>query len=383
MAVVRQTVGAVIVRARLQPRPEGAPVMRSRRLAVIAVVAPLVLAACGASSGGDESVSPLQELFGGVESPAESRAKQLETEEFVAQCMRDEGWEYTPVDYSAQFNDEAYEDPSAPGYGAKYGYGIVRSYELYEWPYIDEDGNYTDGGPFGGGSFEDPNAEYVNALGPDEMTEYYAALYGDQSNQEASIDAATGEEVFVAPPLEEQGCYGQAQMEVYGDQPFNDEDFSNRFSELSQELENDPALEDAEIDWSDCVYEADPAYDFYGVDDARAFVDGLLAEAKGLETMPVDPDTGMVIGGDGSEMVNMMTENADGEMIGYVGQPRKLTEAEMADIQEQEIALWQVDDECQDEVGMQELRRDLEQELVDMLNDEFPDLAGNSGGGVG
>ena len=354
--------------------------MRSRRLAVIAATAPLLLAACGSGDQEAASVSPLQELFGGVESPAEARAKQLENEEFVAQCMRDEGWEYTPVDYTAQFNDQAFEDPAEPGYGEKYGYGVVRSYEIYEWPYLDDEGNYTDGG-FGGG-FEDPNADYVNSLGQDEMNEYYAALYGDQSNQEASIDPATGEEIYVAPPLEEQGCYGKAQQEVYGDQPFNDPDFGQRFDELTQELENDPALEDAEIDWSDCVYEADAAYDFYGVEDARMYIDGLLAEAKGLETLPVDPDTGMVIGGDGSEMVSMMTENADGEMIGYVGQPRKLTEAEMADVLEQEVALWKIDDECQDEVGMKELRRELEQQLVDAIYDEFPDLEGATGGGA-
>ena len=135
----------------------------ARVLAVCAALA-MSAAACGDPEA-ESAASPLNELWGEPESQAEMRAKQLAQEEAVATCMKAEGWEYTPVDYTAQFNDQPeWIDPSTPGYGEKYGYGIVYGYEVYEWPYIDEDGNYAEDSPMGGGSFEDPNMEYVNSL---------------------------------------------------------------------------------------------------------------------------------------------------------------------------------------------------------------------------
>lgn len=354
--------------------------MRHRFTAMV-VATPLLVIACGDPDAASDA-SPLASIYGETLSPAEQRAQQLEQEEAVAQCMRDEGWEYTPVDYSAQFNDQAFEDPSEEGYGEKYGYGIVRSYEVYEWPYLDEDGNYTNDGPFGD-SFEDPNQDYVMGLTPEESEQYYAALSGDQSQFQPEFDPVTGDEIYNPPPLEEQGCYGKAQLEVYGDQPWNDQDFNDLFSTLMEDMQNDPRLEDAEIAWSDCVYEADPLYDFFGPDDIFSYIDGLLNEAKGLESMPADMQTGEVVGGDGTEQVWMMTETADGEAIAYVGQPKKLTEAQIRELQEEEIALWKIDQDCQDETGFQEIRRELEQEIADTLNEEFPEFADSQNGAAG
>ena len=351
-----------------------------RRLAAMVVATPFLVIACGDPEAASEA-SPLAAIYGEPLSPAEQRAQQLAIEEAVAQCMKDEGWEYTPVDYSAQFDDQAYEDPTADGYGERYGYGIVRSYEIYEWPYLDDEGNYTGEGP--GGTFEDPNSDYVNGLTGDEQTEYYAALYGDQSQQEVSIDPATGEEIFNPPPLQEQGCYGKAQFDIVGEQPFNDQDFNDRLSALTEDLENDPTLEDAEIAWSDCMYETDPEYDFFGPNDTYEYVNGLLNEAKGLEQMPADPDTGMVEGGDGTEQVQMMTVTEDGEGIAYVGQPKKLTEAQIRDLQETEITLWKADQRCLDESGYQDVRRDLEQEIADTIREEFPQFADSRNGAAG
>lgn len=84
---------------------------RGRRTTIgAAALAAALLASCGGSSGGDggggaptTTISPLAELMGWTnESPTESRRKQLRIEELVADCMREQGWEYTPVDYAAQ-----------------------------------------------------------------------------------------------------------------------------------------------------------------------------------------------------------------------------------------------------------------------------------------
>ena len=352
----------------------------SRRLAVVAFTS-LLVASCGGESQTGAEASPLEAIYGEPLSPAEQRAKQLEAEESIAQCMREEGWEYSPVDYEAQFNNEAFDDPTEPGYGEKYGYGIVRRYEIYEWPYLDDEGNYTDGGF--GGDFEDPNMDYVNGLDPDAQTEYYTALYGDQTAFEEPTFDDSGEQVYVAPPLEEQGCSGKSQLAVFGEQPYNDQDFNDRFSTLMEDMQNDPRLEDAEIAWSDCVYEADPQYDFFGQQDTYSHIESLMQEAKGLKPMPADPDTGMVEGGDGSEMVWMTTMNADGTSTAWVGQPRKLTEAELRDIQADEVALWTIDEQCQDDTDYEDARREVEQEIADIMREEFPQFDGSQNGAQG
>src|SRR5215216_1790415 len=113
--------------------------MFDRRLALL-VTAMAVLAAALPACGDpqqESNASPLAAMFGEPESEADMRAKQLQQEEAVAGCMKAEGWEYTPVDYAAQWNDmPAYEDPNTPGYGEQHGYGIVYSFETCELPYL-------------------------------------------------------------------------------------------------------------------------------------------------------------------------------------------------------------------------------------------------------
>ena len=61
----------------------------STAVSMAAVMA--MISGCG-SEGATSTTSPLQALFGGQESPAESRAKQLAAEEIAAACMKDLGW---------------------------------------------------------------------------------------------------------------------------------------------------------------------------------------------------------------------------------------------------------------------------------------------------
>lgn len=347
-----------------------------RAMTGVAISAALVLTSCGDKSTEEADVSPLAAIFGGVESPAESRRKQLEQEELVAQCMKEAGWEYTPVDYSAQFPEGEFEDPSTPEFGEKYGYGMVHNYELYELPYLDEDGNYTEGP---GQSFVDPNQEYVSSLTEDEMSDYYAALQGQPIESppfpiEGDGDGVTIATSVVGPALEDMGCYGKASAEVYGDQPWSNEDFNERFGQLSEDMENDPRLEDAEIIWSDCMYEIDANYDFLDPNETYQYLEKLMAEAKGQKTVPFDTDAGQVIGGDGTEEVYGVSEGPDGDAYATIGQPKPIAESDLKTLQEQELTLWRSDQSCQKSSGLKELRRQLEQELADAILAEFPDL---------
>jgi hypothetical protein len=337
-----------------------------------------VLSACG-DPAQESNASPLAAMFGEPESEAEMRANQLQQEEAVAGCMKAEGWEYTPIDYAAQWNDmPAYEDPNTPGYGEQHGYGIVYGFEVYELPYLDADGNYAEDGPMNGPGFEDPNAEYVGSLSPEEQNEYYISLSGDWSKYEQPEIGEDGEQVWESPPLEEQGCYGKAQHDVYGEQPYNDQDFNERQSELFEDLENDPAIDDAEITWSDCMFERNPDYDFFGPQDTYTYVQNMLNEARGIDPIEPMPEGGFSSVAPAATVVI----SEDGKPGG--GSQRLPTEAELDEIEAAEIELWKTDQKCSDESGLAEIRRQREQELVDTLRAEFPQYIGSgAGGGTG
>jgi hypothetical protein len=358
----------------------------SIRLAAVTATLLLVAPACGGSSG-DESAnnaSPLEALLGGNDSPAENRRKQLAVEESVAQCMKDLGWEYKPVDYEAQFPTGGDEQLSPKEFGEKYGYGNVHNYLLYELPYIDGgEGPPPDPGPI----FVDPNQDYVNSLTPDEQTDYYAALYGKPVEIDdgfgvgvagliAPPDTSTGDTTpdDTVPPVADRGCFGIAQAEVFGTSPFEDSDFAERFNELSQQLENDPRLQDALADWSDCMYEVDASYDFLTVDEPSTLFQKTMATAKGLKTLPLDPETGTPIGEYDESLPYYTAVYSDGTGWAFIGEPKKIPDADVDLLQAEELKLWKLDQSCQKSVKLSDLRKQLEQEIVDTLQGEFPDL---------
>lgn len=227
------------------------------RVEGLVVVGLLALAACGGGGGAggadadDDGLGPLAELMGwDVQEPAEARRQELEVQQSIVECMRAEGWEYEPVDWSAQMPETSdedmalYNDPEA--FGAKYGYGVARNYELYDAANIES----GDGSGGMGVEFEDPNQEYMSSLTEDEMTEYQATLYGDPDIWESEPDENG---VYVSPPLEDQGCQGQAQLAVNGEDPMSDPDIQARMNEYWEDQQDDPRMEAAYDDWADCM----------------------------------------------------------------------------------------------------------------------------------
>jgi hypothetical protein len=344
-----------------------------------------VLVATSVSCGDDSTESaaadngPLAAILGGNDSPAESRRKELAVQESMAQCMKDAGWEYKPVDFSAQFNvpgGDEQQQLSPKEFGEKYFYGTVYYYELYELPTLGTDENGVPA-TVPGESFVDPNQDYVNSLSSDEQTKYFADLYGEP--QEASvIESGDGVVQEAAPvPIEEQGCSGKAQQEVFGDQPFNNPDFGKRFEELQQQLQNDPRVNDAEIAWSDCMYEINPDYDFGASQDVYQYMQTLMSEAKGQKTLPVDPVTHEPIGDYDSSAGYSSTIDANGNEIAYVGVPKAIKSDRLGELRVIEEDLWKTDQKCQKKVGLADIRKDVEQELADTLLQEFPELQKN------
>jgi hypothetical protein len=331
---------------------------RVRRGAGLAVGL-LIVAGCGSSDGGasdedlrDPTKSPLAQLLGYDVSPADQRAKDLQVQQSIVECMKADGWEYQAVDYNVgnTYADEYEEQVTDPvGYGEKYGYGIVRGYDLGQ----DQSAQ----------TFEDPNSDYVNSLNSDEQTQYYESLYGDQSNFEAPDD---GEE-FTPPPLEEQGCQGKAQLEVYGDSPFNDPDISQRLGEIMDDAQNDPAVKDATDAWAACMTKIDESYEWKSPDEIYSYLYDKLNTAQGYSnTVTTDGDGGVIteavpVGGDGS------------------GDQPEVDEQAIEDLRAEELQIWADDQRCQDEVDMLQVRRDAEQRAADQMLEEFPDLGDQPG----
>jgi hypothetical protein len=334
--------------------------MRGRRALVLAATAAMFLAACGGgeSSGSDGDVggsaddprnSPLSQLMGFDVSSADQRAQELQIQQEMAQCMRSEGWEYEPVDYSSQMGDmsaefeEQFSDPE--GYGEKYGYGVVRSFE--------SQGDL-------GAEFEDPNMDYVSSLTPDESESYYETLYGKQP------EIADGDE-FVMPSLEDQGCYGVATLAVHGENsPMTNTDMQNKINELFETSESDPQLTAAIDAWAACMRDKDPSYDWDRPEDAANSFWDRLNELQGFGSID-----GQGEGGSTGAVVTETFGSGD-EVSG--GMP-EIDEADLEALRQEEISTWRDDWDCQQEAEIADVRREVEQRIVDELLAEFPELA--------
>jgi hypothetical protein len=196
-------------------------IVKKRRLAfltAVGVAALAVLTACSSPDGASDDVpsSPLSEyleaIWGSDLSPKEQQRefeeRQKKTEELVAQCMADEGFEYTPniQDSSWVGSDDLIWEPDDREWVAQYGYGYVNSPQP---PTPEEEQVY-----------EDPNQDYVDGLSMSEQNAYYVALYGE-TNGEEEYDWKTA------------GCMGAAQQEVSPD-PTSDE----RFADLNDALDD-------------------------------------------------------------------------------------------------------------------------------------------------
>jgi hypothetical protein len=329
----------------------------ARRGAAAAVVAMMVMAGCGSGSSGpsqaellDPTNSPIAKLLGYDISPADQKVKQLETEQAVADCMKDEGWEYKPQDYSSMGGNTAWEDEYAEqmadpvAYGEKYGYGIVRQNDLNNQ--MNEDGVNT---------YEDPNQDYLNSLSMEESQAYQEALYGKQS-----MEPMDDSEEYIPPPIEEQGCYGKANAEVYG-AAMSDPDIQTKMNDFYENAENDPDLVAAGKVWATCMSEIDQSYEWKTPDDIWNDLYNRLQEAQGYTpTTYEDGSTGF-----DSPM------DADGNYV----EP-EVDEGKIEQLRTDEIAIWADDFKCQGEAKILQVRRDVEQRLVDDLLEEFPELGG-------
>lgn len=332
----------------------------------------------GAAAPTETTASPLAALMGWEDvSAEEASAKSLEVEELTADCMREEGWEYVAVDWSAmqprgaeQEDMELMNDPAA--FGRKYGYGIVRNYELYELPAL-ESGADPGKGSAAGDEMQDPNQPYVDSLSESEREQYFISLNGDPMIWDAS-----DEEGFVQPTPDQMGCSGQANQEVWGSKSSPvDADVQQRMDDYWSRVDSEPRLVDAYAEWRDCMDDVigdarigDKPIDHPG--DMYSYLNTLKLERMGLVYEALDPTVELTE----AEMSGLYVISSS---AAYSGEQQPIADDPLEALRQEELTLWQHDVECQEDAGIAEIRHDLEQEFAEQLLAEFPELAATDG----
>lgn len=261
--------------------------------AVAASAMVFILTGCGGAPSGDElsyEDSPLNEYlsaaWGGDLSPEEQQKKmeeqQAKVEALVAQCMSDEGFEYTPnTDSGMVMSDGGEWEPDKREWVEKYGYGYVNS------PFAEQ----AEENPSEQES-TDPNSEYVMSLSESEQTAFYETLYGPTPSEDEISEDGSYEYNW-----EEAGCQGWAQHEIEGDDPTQAEEFSElrkKIEELYSTAQESPELADLNAEWASCMADKGEPGFTKQMDAGQSIMDEqnkIYEQAFGDGSQPVDTES--------------------------------------------------------------------------------------------
>ncbi|TYD00484.1 hypothetical protein FQ377_03325 [Arthrobacter echini] len=230
---------------------------RPSALITAVMCASLLLAGCGSSTEQDTAdtaeESPLGEYFaaayGGDASPEEQQKQyaedEREREDLVAQCMKDEGFEYTPnlQDASFMMSDDTEWDPESREWVAQYGYGMINYPGREEM----ESGNQDE--------YVDNNADYVESLSGSEQEAFYEALHGPVPDEEDM--PVEGESMEY--DWEAAGCYGWAEHERSGEDPMMSDEHKALMDDMNTLWESTmdaPELAELDAAWASCMADA-------------------------------------------------------------------------------------------------------------------------------
>ena len=224
------------------------------------LLAACVLTGCSGSPGAAEPdrTSPLTAYFGaayGADLSEDEQQKQFQEqhkrlEDSVAQCMKEQGFEYRPsvLPGAAASSGEDWNFDSRE-FVSQYGYGVVNQ----------PGGDESEGGA--AEELEDPNAAYVASLSDSERTAYYEALSGPQ-HADNEADAMQGKEQEY--DWTTAGCSGKAQHEVMDEDPLQSDEHKGLIDAVNEFYEGQaswPEMAELNSAWSTCMTEAgQPAF---------------------------------------------------------------------------------------------------------------------------
>lgn len=312
----------------------------SAPLSALAALA-LLLSGCSGSEGNDSGSSAdareesplakyLNAAYGADLSPEEQEEtfaeQQREQEELVAQCMQEEGFEYTPATDTGMFfssGEDMEWKPDDREWVSQYGYGAVESPFSEEPPPEEE--------------FVDPNADYVASLSESEQAAFYEALHGPMPTEEEMAEGGEFEYDWT-----QAGCQGAAQQEVAGEDPSQSEEFKPLFdaiNELYTDMESWPGMAELDAEWATCMEDA----------------------GQGGHANPMEAQNSIY------DELNKIYENMGmSEDPTATGEP---DQAKMDEIAEREVTLALADLDCREETDYRdrhlEITSEVEQQFID------------------
>jgi len=230
--------------------------MRKMRRLTTAIAAAVLAAACGGNvaeetegTEGQEEELSLGDFGLMSRDDFNPRAMEMKAQEKIAECMRAQGWEYTPYVGSSVAGGLAFSELDEEEYRKAYGFGIAtRSLLFKEMLEAEQDDEATD-----------PNAEIVKTMSDDELAEYNTALYGEmvEPPTQEELEAMTEEELaeFNARRTGgDGGCTAQVWDQVFSTEAFFEE-FGDALEDAFDRASADPRIVKADADWSACMAE--------------------------------------------------------------------------------------------------------------------------------
>lgn len=331
-----------------------------------------------------------QANFDAEDAEAENAENQRRAEELTAECMRTQGFEYTPVAQEGAFffdgAGEGEEEWGSEAWIRKYGFGV--STQMFSQEQVGPDlvgHNYAQ---FESGSENgDPNQPYVDSLSEGEQEAYYAALYGDQPTFafEEEGRAPTDEEIAEMDATFEDfqptGCQNEAFEQAFSGgvdnelaQQFDDE-FGDLLSDLFQRMEASPEVVDHRAEVEACV----EGKGFEYLTDENAWEHfGEKLNSVGGESY--DPLAGVDTEGWTNEQFEAAYQEAQSRLL-----PQETLDL-LAEVQAKEVetavALFECGGGWQNEQELfDEIRIDLEQQFLDENRDQLTAYEGVFGDG--
>jgi len=304
----------------------------------------IVLSGCGSSGEAEDPApandSPLAEFMSSAyesgmsqeEQEKEYAERERKREDLVAQCMTEEGFEYTPnvQDVSFSMGTETEWNPDSREWVSQYGYGMINYPGRDDEPVASEQ------------EYVDPNADYVSSLSESERTAFYEALHGPTPDEEDM--PAEGE--MVEWDWTTAGCYGWSENEINGDDADTTEKHQpliDSMNTLYEDMMSSPELTEADAEWSSCMADAGHP----------GFTAQLDAQNSINEKMNSAYD-GMSAG-----------SSATAEAV----EPGAMVEPDMDGLAEEEIAIALADLDCREKTNyrdtMESVQFELEQQFID------------------
>ena len=190
----------------------------------------VLLAACG-EGGSSKSQEPVEEQLGLEQDGILER--QGKAENLIRDCMKAQGFEYTPVDPQAQRAALVGQaGMSEEDFNKQYGYGITTLYGKEQA--VDA---------------SDPNVKYRSGLDPAGQAAYDQALYGDDPSATFGQALDTGDYSRLG------GCTKQAAEAVFGGVAVF-QSLQEKLDELDNSILQDGRMVKAVQAWSKCMGDA-------------------------------------------------------------------------------------------------------------------------------